>query len=124
MQVQQILETCLYAPDLAAAEAFFNQVLGLEPFARVAGRHVFFDVGPLFSFYSTRPALPKRRERYRFRLTGRTDQVTWRLPLPQPSCRCGETICNSTASRSKRKLPGLRAANLSIFATRPATVLN
>ena len=45
MQVQQILETCLYAPDLAAAEAFYSQVLGLEPFARVAGRHVFFRCG-------------------------------------------------------------------------------
>jgi catechol 2,3-dioxygenase-like lactoylglutathione lyase family enzyme len=46
MQIQQILETCLYAPDLAAAETFYSQVLGLEPFARVASRHVFFRCGP------------------------------------------------------------------------------
>mgnify|MGYP005859338703 CR=1 FL=1 len=45
MQVQQILETCLYAADLAAAETFYSQVLGLEPFARVEGRHVFFRCG-------------------------------------------------------------------------------
>ena len=37
-----ILETVLYARDLAAAEDFYRRVLGLEPFAMVAGRHVFY----------------------------------------------------------------------------------
>lgn len=40
-----VLESCLYADDLAAAERFYADVLGLEPFARVAGRHVFFRCG-------------------------------------------------------------------------------
>jgi len=40
-----ILETVLYAPDLAAAEAFYGEVLGLKPFAKLAGRHLFFRCG-------------------------------------------------------------------------------
>lgn len=40
-----VLETCIYADDLAAAERFYHDVLGLEPFARSAGRHVFFRAG-------------------------------------------------------------------------------
>lgn len=45
MKVREVLETCLYAPDLDAAERFYTGVLGLEPFARVEGRHVFFRCG-------------------------------------------------------------------------------
>jgi catechol 2,3-dioxygenase-like lactoylglutathione lyase family enzyme len=40
-----VLETVLYANDLAAAEAFYRDVLGLEPFQRVAGRHLFYRCG-------------------------------------------------------------------------------
>ena len=40
-----ILETCLYATDLDAAERFYAGVLGLEPFSRVPDRHVFFRCG-------------------------------------------------------------------------------
>ena len=40
-----ILETVLYAPDLDAAEAFYRDVLDLEPFTRVAGRHLFYRCG-------------------------------------------------------------------------------
>lgn len=43
--VSGVLETCLYAPDLRAAEAFYGGVLGLEAFAREPGRHVFFRCG-------------------------------------------------------------------------------
>ncbi len=45
MQVERVLETCLYVDDLEAAEAFYSRVLGLEPFSRVEGRHVFFRCG-------------------------------------------------------------------------------
>ena len=45
MTVGRVLETCLYASDLDAAERFYTDVLGLAPFARVAGRHVFFRCG-------------------------------------------------------------------------------
>jgi catechol 2,3-dioxygenase-like lactoylglutathione lyase family enzyme len=37
-----ILETILYAEDLAAAEAFYRDVLGLEPFSTAPGRHLFY----------------------------------------------------------------------------------
>jgi catechol 2,3-dioxygenase-like lactoylglutathione lyase family enzyme len=45
MQPAAILETALYATDLAAAETFYGGLLGLPVIARVAGRHVFFRVG-------------------------------------------------------------------------------
>ena len=43
--VDGILETCLYASDLDAVAAFYENVLGLDVFSRVAGRHVFFRCG-------------------------------------------------------------------------------
>jgi catechol 2,3-dioxygenase-like lactoylglutathione lyase family enzyme len=45
MRVDDILEACLYADDLEAAEAFYAEALGLEVIARVPGRHVFFRCG-------------------------------------------------------------------------------
>jgi catechol 2,3-dioxygenase-like lactoylglutathione lyase family enzyme len=45
MQAGEILEACLYAEDLEAAERFYTSVLGLEVVARVEGRHVFFRCG-------------------------------------------------------------------------------
>jgi catechol 2,3-dioxygenase-like lactoylglutathione lyase family enzyme len=40
-----ILETVLYAPDLERTEAFYRDVLGLEPFSKLAGRQVFYRCG-------------------------------------------------------------------------------
>jgi catechol 2,3-dioxygenase-like lactoylglutathione lyase family enzyme len=40
-----VLETCVYARDLAAAERFYTAVLGLAVIAREPGRHVFFRCG-------------------------------------------------------------------------------
>jgi catechol 2,3-dioxygenase-like lactoylglutathione lyase family enzyme len=45
MKVGAVLETCLYAENLDAAERFYAGVLGLVPFARMPGRHVFFRCG-------------------------------------------------------------------------------
>jgi catechol 2,3-dioxygenase-like lactoylglutathione lyase family enzyme len=62
-----ILESAVYVADLVAAEAFYGGLLGLPVIAKVAGRHVFFRVGPgvLLVFDpaatvvpSTNPALP------------------------------------------------------------------
>ena len=36
------LESCLYADDLSAAEAFYGGVLGLELHSKVPGRHLFY----------------------------------------------------------------------------------
>jgi catechol 2,3-dioxygenase-like lactoylglutathione lyase family enzyme len=40
-----ILETVLYAKDLASIEGFYRDVLGLEPFAKAEGRHLFYRCG-------------------------------------------------------------------------------
>jgi catechol 2,3-dioxygenase-like lactoylglutathione lyase family enzyme len=58
VRAREILETALYVDDLAAADRFYTEVLGLERIARVAGRHVFFRCGGrvllLFRAESTR----------------------------------------------------------------------
>jgi catechol 2,3-dioxygenase-like lactoylglutathione lyase family enzyme len=43
--VTAVIETAVYAGDLAAAEAFYSGVLGLPAAGREPGRHVFFRVG-------------------------------------------------------------------------------
>jgi len=45
MQADRILETVLYAPDLEAARVFYHDVLGLEPFVTIQGRHLFYKLG-------------------------------------------------------------------------------
>lgn len=45
MRAEGVLESCLYAADLAAAERFYRDVLGLEPLSHEPGRHVFFRCG-------------------------------------------------------------------------------
>lgn len=40
-----VLETVLYASDLDAVEAFWDDVLGLKPFSKMAGRQLFYRVG-------------------------------------------------------------------------------
>ncbi|MBP1805868.1 VOC family protein [Rubellimicrobium aerolatum] len=40
-----ILETAIYAEDLAAAESFYAGVMGLEVVGRQAGRHLFLRCG-------------------------------------------------------------------------------
>lgn len=41
MQPLRVLESCLYATDLDAAERFYTDVIGLEKYAREDGRHLF-----------------------------------------------------------------------------------
>jgi catechol 2,3-dioxygenase-like lactoylglutathione lyase family enzyme len=38
----RVLETVLYAPNLAAIEEFYRRALGLEPHSKADGRHVFY----------------------------------------------------------------------------------
>ena len=45
MQPQALLETCLYVDDLARAEQFYRDVLGLAVHSRQEGRHIFFRCG-------------------------------------------------------------------------------
>ncbi|WP_072395554.1 VOC family protein [Hyphomicrobium sp. CS1GBMeth3] len=39
-----VLESILYTRDLGVAEAFYNRLLGREPYARVDGRHIFYKL--------------------------------------------------------------------------------
>lgn len=45
LKLDGVLETCLYVDDLAGAERFYGQTLGLTFVSRHEGRHVFFRVG-------------------------------------------------------------------------------
>ncbi|HEY0035874.1 MAG TPA: VOC family protein [Longimicrobium sp.] len=45
MRAGEILEACVYAADLDAAERFYTSVLGLQVITRVDDRHVFFRCG-------------------------------------------------------------------------------
>jgi catechol 2,3-dioxygenase-like lactoylglutathione lyase family enzyme len=45
MQPLRVLESCLSASDLDAAERFYTEVIGLQVHAREEGRHVFFRCG-------------------------------------------------------------------------------
>ena len=45
MPIDGVLETCLYADELDAAERFYAGVLGLPVLSREAGRHAFFRCG-------------------------------------------------------------------------------
>ncbi|UVK39603.1 VOC family protein [Mesorhizobium sp. AR10] len=45
MTPSAILESALYVTDLAAAEAFYSDVLGLDLLGKVDGRHLFFRCG-------------------------------------------------------------------------------
>jgi catechol 2,3-dioxygenase-like lactoylglutathione lyase family enzyme len=44
MKPRAVLETVLYVDDLAAAEAFYVDVLGLAVYAKTDGRQVFFKL--------------------------------------------------------------------------------
>ncbi|BCG91896.1 VOC family protein [Mesorhizobium sp. 131-2-1] len=66
MTPSAILESALYVTDLAAAEAFYADVLGLDLIGRVEGRHVFFRCGTgvllLFNAEATKiPPAPDAR---------------------------------------------------------------
>ncbi|RAH97017.1 glyoxalase/bleomycin resistance/extradiol dioxygenase family protein [Acuticoccus sediminis] len=56
----RILETALYAENLEETAAFYETVLGLERFAEVEGRHVFFrlDGSVLLLFKPSATAVP------------------------------------------------------------------
>ena len=45
LKALEILEVALYVTDLAAAENFYTQVLGLSLYSKVAERHVFLRCG-------------------------------------------------------------------------------
>jgi catechol 2,3-dioxygenase-like lactoylglutathione lyase family enzyme len=45
VEIDGVLETCLYCEDVAEAERFYRDVLGLQFYSRQEDRHVFFRCG-------------------------------------------------------------------------------
>ena len=62
LKVAGVLETCIYAEDLEAAEAFYRSVLGLEAFQKAPGRHVFLYCGPHAVFLVFNPEATVRSD--------------------------------------------------------------
>ena len=65
--ISRVLEACLYATDLDAAERFYVDVLGLERYSGMPGRHVFFrcGAGMFLVFNPARTSSEPSRERIR-----------------------------------------------------------
>jgi catechol 2,3-dioxygenase-like lactoylglutathione lyase family enzyme len=63
--VETVVETVVYAADLAAAEGFYASVLGLPVVGREPGRQVFFRVGPASMLLVFDPAATLRGGRSR-----------------------------------------------------------
>ena len=40
----RIIEACIYVSDVDCAEDFYSKLLGIKPYAKVEGRHVFFKL--------------------------------------------------------------------------------
>ena len=45
LKIKTVVETAIYADDLAAAEKFYTDVIGLTVIGKELDRHVFFGVG-------------------------------------------------------------------------------
>lgn len=45
LKVSEVLEVALYVTDLAAAERFYTNIMGLSLYSKVAARHVFLRCG-------------------------------------------------------------------------------
>lgn len=105
MRPSGILESALYCRDLAAAEVFYAEVLGLERIARVEGRHVFFRCGDgvllLFDPEATNtPPDPDAR-----------------LPVPPHGTRGEGHLCfSATADEIERWKARLESAEIAIEA--------
>lgn len=104
MRVGSILETVLYAEDLEAAEAFYRDVLCMEPFQRVKGRHVFFklDRQMLLIFNPLQTVLPPSADG---------------LPVPPHGMQGQGHVCfSATAEDLLARRAALIAANIPIEA--------
>lgn len=105
MHPPAILEAALYVSDLAEAERFYGEALGLERIARVEGRHVFFRCGQtvLLLFNPAATAEPPAADA--------------RLPVPPHGARGQGHLCfAATAEEIARWKAHLEAAGIAIEA--------
>jgi len=96
MRPLRILESCLYAEDLVAAEDFYLRVLGLQLFLREEGRHVFFRMGDSMLLIfdaadgASRDSLPAHGQRGAGHLAFAADESElelWRVRLESEGVR-------------------------------------
>lgn len=80
------LESALYADDLDAAAAFWRDVMGLQPFQTVPGRHVFFRVTSSHVLLVFNPAATEQPPR-----------PDARLPVPPHGARGPGHFCLAVA---------------------------
>ncbi|EIM75495.1 glyoxalase/bleomycin resistance protein/dioxygenase [Nitratireductor aquibiodomus RA22] len=105
MQPSAILEAALYVSDLAEAERFYGETLGLERIARIEGRHVFFRCGQtvLLLFDPSATAEPPAADA--------------RLPVPPHGARGQGHLCfAATAEEIARWKAHLEEAGIAIEA--------
>jgi catechol 2,3-dioxygenase-like lactoylglutathione lyase family enzyme len=105
LKPEAILESALYVTDLAAAEAFYHDVLGLERISRVEGRHVFFRCGAgvllLFDAEATREPPP----------------ADAKLPVPaHGACGAGHLCFAATAEEIVHWKAALEASEIAVEA--------
>lgn len=77
---ETVLESALYVDDLEAARHFYGDLLGLDPFQSVKGRHMFFRVGAAVLLVFN----PEATER---------PTTNTRLPVPPHGARGPGHIC-------------------------------
>ncbi len=87
IKARHILETVLYAEDLAAARHFYGEVLGLPVYQEVDKRLVFFRCAARCFWYS----IPRSRRQQisRERATGPWHEGQRPCLLSQHACRIG-----------------------------------
>lgn len=83
------LESALYADDLEAAIAFWQEVIGLDAFQHVPGRHVFFRI-------ATEPR-PQVLLIFRAEATERPPAPDAKLPVPTHGARGPGHFCLAAA---------------------------
>jgi catechol 2,3-dioxygenase-like lactoylglutathione lyase family enzyme len=99
-----ILETVLYANDLAAAEAFYRDVLDLIPFSSAPGRQLFYRCGNqvLLVFNPDATSVPPKPDA---------------LPVPQHGAQGPGHVCfRATADEINRWAAHLQAKGVAIEA--------
>lgn len=116
------LESALYVPDLAAAEAFYGDLIGLPVVTRAEGRHVFFRVGEgvLLVFNPAETEVPGGNPDLPVPPHGMRGQGHYCFAVPPEALDLWRQRMEAGASRSRRTFTGRTARARSMSAIRAA----
>ena len=118
-RIEAVVETGIYADDLEQAERFYCDVLGLEPVASEAGRHVFFRVGEASMLLVFRPDSTLKGDH--LPAHGSAGQGTSRSGFPPRTSTTGDLTSGDAGYPSSTRSHGRGAATPSISAIPRAT---